>query len=261
MPELSIIQIELFILVFIRIGAFLFLMPLFSSVSVPVQYRVGLAFYLTVLLFPQIESVATIEAVSNLPQLGAMVLKELVLAVMIGFLFNALFAAVAYAGAIVDLQMGFAMLQIPDPIMEGEMTSATGMFQTIFFTIIFLMFDGHYYLFVAIEKSFDLIPPGNILVKAGDLVSVIVLTLSHIMEIAIRIAAPLLIVMVVTSVTLGVIAKTMPQMNIFFVGMPLKIAVGFLSLIFVLPMLVQIFKSTFLKLYEDIWSLMQRMAV
>lgn len=261
MPDFTLLQIELFILMFIRIGGFLFLMPLFSGSTIPVQYRVGLSFFLTVLLIPQVSIGGEIMAVVNIKQLVWLIVKELALAIIVGYLFHALFAAVAYAGSIVDLQMGFAMLQLPDPVMEGEMTSATGMFQTIFFTMIFLMANGHYYLFVAIEKSFQILPPGEIVVNADDLVTATVMTLSNIMEIAIRLSAPLLIVMVVTSVTLGVIAKTMPQMNIFFVGMPLKIAVGFLSLIFVLPMLVQIFKATFLRLYEDIWHLMKAMAV
>lgn len=261
MPDFSVLQIELFILMFIRIGGFLFLMPLFSGTSIPIQYRVGLSFFLTVLLIPQVTIGGEIMAVANIRQLVWLVVKELTLAIIVGYLFHALFAAVAYAGAIVDLQMGFAMLQLPDPVMEGEMTSATGMFQTIFFTMIFLMANGHYYLFSAIEKSFEILPPGQIVVDAGDLVTVTVMTLSKIVEIAIRLSAPLLIVMVVTSVTLGVIAKTMPQMNIFFVGMPLKIAVGFISLIFVLPMLVQIFRATFLQLFADIWRLMNVMAV
>ncbi|MGM0443363.1 MAG: flagellar biosynthetic protein FliR [Fibrobacterota bacterium] len=260
MPELTLEQIEVFLLSFIRIVTFLYFMPVFDQKFMPVQYRIGLAFFLAVLLFDKIFALTDLPAVTTYWGYAFVVVRELILAVVVGFMFKALFAAVSFAGRIIDMQLGFAMLQLPDPILQGERTSATGMLQILLFSMVFLVANGHYYLFIALGKSFELIPPGEFLLQGATIPRALIMSVTNMMEIALRLALPILSLLLVTSMTLGVVAKTMPQMNIFFVGMPLKIGIGFISLYLVLPVLVTIFQKAYMNIYRDVWALVKTMA-
>jgi flagellar biosynthetic protein FliR len=262
MPEFAIPQIEVFLLGFIRIVTLLYLMPVFSQSFVPVQFRIGLAFFLTVLLYDPMFAAAQIPEYATIWSFAFIVSMELVLGLIVGFMFRALFAAVSFGGRIIDMQLGFAMLQMPDPVLEGQQnSSALGVFQILFYTLVFLVANGHYYLFLALEKSFELIPVGGLRIDGHTMYEIGVTTIVNTTEIALRLALPLLSILLITSMTLGVIAKTMPQMNIFFVGMPLKLGVGFISLIVIFPVLVSLFQKLYMQLYRDIWYLMQQLAV
>jgi flagellar biosynthetic protein FliR len=261
MTDFTLNQIELFMLVFVRLVTMLLVIPIFSQRSLPTQYRAALAFFLAILISPiLLPSFKPLE-VTNVLQFGWLVIKEVMIGLSIGYMTLSLFAGVGFAGNIVDMQMGFSMLSLPNPINPGSMLTASGMMQTLILSIVFLALNGHYFLFLAIEKSFHIVPPGQVVFPAETVATMAVETLIRIYEVAIRIAAPVLIVLLVTSITLGIVAKTMPQMNIFFVGMPLKIGVGFITLIFALPVVVKIFESVLHQLYEDIWILLTQMAL
>ncbi|ERP39328.1 flagellar biosynthetic protein FliR [Chitinivibrio alkaliphilus] len=259
MPELTIMEIQVFLLAFIRITIFLHFMPLFDQSFIPVQVRAGLAFFLVVILFNSIYTVADLPLVSSLWEFAGIVIREMILGMLVGYLFRSLFAAVSFAGRVVDMQLGFAMLQIPDPILEGEQTSATGMLQLLVFALVFLISQGHYYLFLAIEHSFHIIPPGEIVMAGDTLFQIALFTIVALTEMALRLALPLMAILMITSMTLGVVAKTMPQMNVFFVGMPLKILIGFSVLVVLLPILTQIFQQLYMQLYRDIWGLLNQL--
>ena len=122
------------------------------------------------------------------------------------------------------------------------------------------MLNGHYFLLLALQKCFTVMPPGQAVLDSSVIVSMVLKILQNLMEIAIRLSAPIIIVMMVTTFALGIIAKTMPQMNVFVVGMPLKIGVGFVLMIATLPVMLQFFSVTVRQMYKDIWALLLRMA-
>ncbi len=249
----------LFFLIFVRLSAMMFLLPIFGHSAVKSQYRIGLGFFLAILIFPLMGELG-IPKVGSFPMFVWLILKEAMVGIVIGYFTLFLFASVSFAGSILDMQMGFAMLQLSDPVMEKNMSTASGFLFSLIFTIAFLIFNGHYFLLLAMQKAFQLIPPGFVQFPAESLATAAVEAITTLMEIALRLASPVLVVMIVTSVTLGIIAKTMPQMNIFFVGMPLKIGAGFLSIMVALPSLVSLFEAVLHQLYKDIWLLLKTMA-
>jgi len=251
-------QMILFMLIFVRLTGMLFLLPIFGHTVVQAKFRIGLAFFTAIIIYPLLE--LNVPNVTNIPSFAWVMIKEALIGIVIGYFTLYLFAAVSFAGSILDMQMGFAMLQLPDPVSEKNMSTASGVLFSLIFTIVFLMFNGHYFLILALEKSFMLIPPGFAKFPAEGLATAATEALATLMEIALRLASPVLVVMIVTSVTLGIIAKTMPQMNIFFVGMPLKIGAGFFAIIVALPSLVSLFESVTKQLYIDIWTLLKMMA-
>jgi len=253
-------EIELFGLIFARLTAMLMLFPIFSFSALPVQYRVGLSFFLALLLFPILQPAFAPSEMTNLFQFFWLMIREAGIGALVGFFTRFIFSAVGLAGELIDMQMGLAMVQMPDPLNEGEMTSATGYFYLLIFAIAFLMLNGHYFLILAVQRCFELMPPGQAVLKAADVAPMILRFLQNLMESAIRLGAPILIVMVCTTFSLGIIAKTMPQINVFIVGMPLKIAVGFVLMLITLPAMLQFFAAIVRQMYRDIWTLLLRMA-
>ncbi len=260
MPLLTSQQITLFLLMFVRITAVLYLIPIFGHKVIHSRMRIAIAFFLALVLFP-LGAVNAVPEPRNLIGFFWMVIMEVGVGVVIGYFTLFIFGAVSFAGSIIDTDMGFAMLSLSDPVDETTMSTATGVFFTLLFTILFLLFNGHYFLLMALQKSFEYIPVGKAAFPAQPLAQAAADSVTLLMEVAMRLAAPIMVVMFITSVTLGIIAKTMPQMNIFFVGAPLKIAVGFLAIIVALPGLVKLFEWVVQRMYKDIWALLKIMAV
>lgn len=252
-------QIQIFLLVFVRISVMISLLPIFGSQSVPKKIKIGLSFILAIILFPQISIVDIGDIAFSIPGFVVMVIKEIFIGLTIGYATTMLFAAVQFAGRLVDTQMGFAMVQLVDPFSNAA-TTVTGQFQVLLYSIIFLLVNGHYFLLLAVGKSFEFIPLLGASMPSGVVANYLVGMVGNIFVLAIRLAAPVFTVLLLTSVSLGVVARTVPQINIFFVGLPLKIGVGMITLIIVLPSLALIFRSMVEVLIEDVWKLLYLLA-
>ena len=253
-------DIELFGLIFSRLTVMIMLFPIFGYSMLPVHYRLGLSFFLTLLLLPILKPAFIDPQIKNVFDFFYLMFREAGIGAMIGFFTRFLFSAVDLAGELIDMQIGFSMVQMPNPINEDEMATATGYFYILIFAIAFLMLDGHYFLLLAVNKCFALMPPGAAVLDINTIVPMVLKLLQNIMDIAIRISAPIMIVMIITTFALGIIAKTMPQMNVFVVGMPLKIGIGLILMMATLPVMVQFFNGMVKQMYSDIWALLLRMA-
>ncbi len=257
--NLTLEQIITFFLVFTRITAMIALLPIFGSRNIPIHLKAGFSFLLAIILFPFI-SVIKWDAISLvLPTLFIMLIKEIFIGITIGFAGSFLFAGVQFAGRLIDTQMGFALVQLVDPFSDSNST-VSGQLQVLIFSIIFLLINGHYFMILAIQKSFDIIPLCNVQLPSGKLAHLYMAMATDIFIIAIRLAAPVFSVLVLTSVALGVVARTVPQINIFFVGLPLKIGLGLLTLTMVLSPLVFIFRNIVEEFIKNIWKILYLMA-
>jgi len=253
-------DVQLFGLIFARMTALFILFPIFGQSNVPVHYRVGLSFFFSLLLFPMLKPNFVDPQIENIFGLLFLMFKEAGIGAVIGFLTRFIFTAVGVAGELIDMQMGFAMVQMPDPMNEGEMTSATGYFYVVIFAIAFLMLNGHYFLLLAVNKCFATMPPGGVILETTLIVPMVLYFVRSTMEVALALSAPIMIVMIVTTFALGIIAKTMPQMNVFIVGMPLKIGIGLFLMMVSLPAMLNFFGGVVRRMYQDIWTLLLRMA-
>ncbi|HLV31789.1 MAG TPA: flagellar biosynthetic protein FliR [Chitinispirillaceae bacterium] len=255
----SVDQIEVFILIFVRIITIIALLPVFGSESIPVQLKVGFSLLLSIILFNMIFS-----SIPQMPDfswgiMALIVIKEILVGLAIGFAASTLFAAVQFAGRLIDTEMGFGMVQLFDPF-SGQSVTVMGQFQIIVFTLLFLLFNGHYFFILAIQKSFEVIPLTGANIAGGHLVVQIANMVSNIFILAIKFSAPVFITLVLTSISLGVVARTVPQMNIFFVGLPLKIMVGLGATFIALPLLGNLFRKMVDALIQDIWRILHIMA-
>jgi flagellar biosynthetic protein FliR len=244
----------------VRISTVIALIPIFGSQQVPPQIKVAVSLLLSVILFSSVMSLKPqFPQAFSLGLFFMLVIKEAMVGLALGFVTSFIFAAVQFAGQLIDTEIGFGFVEVVDPFTEEPIT-VLGQFQMIIFTILFLLFNGHYFLILAIQKSFELLPLFTAHIPGGKESFHITTMVANIFILGLRFAAPIYVTLMLTEIALGVVARTVPQINIFFVGLPLKILVGLGIMIIALPMLANLFKQTFEILVQDIWRLLYLMA-
>jgi len=151
----------------------------------------------------------------------------------IGYIATLIFIGILVATKIIDFQMGFGIANVIDPVTNIQV-SIVGEFHYILALMFFLVINGHHLLFSALAQSFNVVPLATFEISA-HLIANINQLFAEVFVIALKIGAPTIGALFMASLILGVIARTMPQINVFIVGMPLKIGIGFAMLIVTMP--------------------------
>ena len=173
--------------------------------------------------------------------------------VVLGFAVLLLFMGIQFAGQLAGLQMGFGIVNVIDPQSQDQI-SIIGQFLNILAILLILSLDGHHIILNGLMASFDTVPLGGVVLKASIVQKMIVLT-SELFTIAIKISAPILISLFLVSVAMGVLARTVPQMNVFIVGFPVQLAVGLFVLVASLPLFRILLVKSLHILERDFFSL------
>jgi flagellar biosynthetic protein FliR len=163
-------------------------------------------------------------------------MKEFITGILIGYVSYLIFTAIYLAGQIIDMQMGFGIVNVMDPVSNIQVP-ITSNFYFVLCMVMFLSINGHHLIIKALYDSFSFIPLGKTVFDSA-LLTDMTRTLGNIFILGFKISAPIVASMLIIDMALGVIMKTIPQLNIFVVGMPLKILVGFLILFAVMPIFV-----------------------
>ncbi len=210
----------------------------FGHKDIPIKVKAILSFSLAILILPLVPPSGGFVS-SNLLGIILVLFKEVSFGVLIGFASLLIFVGIQLAGQLIGFQMGFAIVNVIDPGSQIQI-SIIAEFKYLVAMMIYLSINGHYFLISAIAQSFQLIPPGkvNFTNETGVLMTRMVV---DIFNIGLKIGAPAIIALFLTSVSLGIIARTVPQMNVFIVGFPLKIGVGLMILAAALPYFGNIF--------------------
>jgi flagellar biosynthetic protein FliR len=255
--DAALVQLQVYMLEAIRISAIFMTAPLLGSRNTPAMVKVGFAFLLAMLLYPVLDKNVTLPS-ESLPYV-LLIFKQILIGAILGYAANFIFAAIQLAGQIVDLQMGFGIVNVIDP-MSNTQVSIIGQFQFVLGMLIFLSINGHHFLFQALNDSFRFVPltsVGLTEVTASRLGDLFV----NMFIIAFKIAGPATLALVLTNVTLGMIARTIPQMNVFIVGLPLNILVGLAAILISLPVIVNMFSTLLSAMWDDIYYIIQSMRV
>ena len=250
----TVIEFQFFILVLIRISAIVVICPVFGSRNVPPQVRIGLALFLSYLVYTTIGRTGFVIP-KDLISYGMMAFGELLVGLVIGYVTTLIFAGVQLAGGIIGLQMGFGIVNVIDPLSRTQI-SLIAEFQFLLATLIFLVINGHHWILKAFVSSFDLVPVLGLSYR-GAFMGKMIEMFSRIFVVAIKLGAPAIAVLLLISIAMGIIARTVPQMNIFIVGFPLKIGVGLLILALSLPFFASVFQKLFAQMIADISVLMR----
>lgn len=233
-------SIQIFLLVFARMTGLFVIAPIFGRRSIPAFFKVILSFLCALLICGTVRFDG-LPAQKGVLGFAMAVLLEFLAGIIIGFVSFAILSAVYVAGEIIDMQIGFGIVNIIDPVSNVQ-APITSNFYMIIATLFMLIFNGHHMLLKALFESFEKVEPGFVIIKPEIVYSVSNI-MSSMFTTGFKIAVPVTVVMLVTDVVLGVLSKTVPQINVFVVGMPLKILLGFFILLFCIPVLTIIFKG------------------
>ncbi len=216
-----------FLFALMRISVILFLMPFFGGQTLPTPAKAALCLTLTLALWPRLPLVG-----DQLPahpfSLAVMLGAELLIGLILGLVIRFVFAAIQTGGQLIGFQMGFAMVNVVDPD-SGASEAVTAHFLYMVSLLTFLSFNGHLYLLSGLMKSFDLLPPGSILITER-LVSQVFALSGQIFVLAIQIGAPVIAAILLVDLALALVSRASPQMNVLIIGFPIKISIGFLFL-------------------------------
>ncbi len=210
--------------------------PVFGAREVPTQVKIGLSLLLSVVLLPIASPTL---APAGVPQtffaLVAPIAGQAVIGLILGFVVSLLLTAVQMAGAILDLQVGFSLAQTLNPAL-GQMVTPISQFMYLYALLLFLLANGHYILLTALARSFVLLPVTSLGLSSDSFLKFVSdITLATLVS-AIKIAAPAAGILVVIDLSFAFLSRAVPQMNVFFVGLPVKVLVGLSLLVVVLPL-------------------------
>lgn len=233
-------QFEEFLLIFLRVSSMLMLFPIFSSAQIPHQVRLGLGALISFIIFRVIPVPHLTGGVFEL-LVGAS--AQVLLGVIVGFVASLVFTGIQFAGELIDLQVGFAIANVLNPQTQQNIT-IIGEFQLAIATLIFLTTNSHYLFIEGVAGSFNLVPLPYINLDpsvAGNLA----LFFAQSFLIVFKISAPVVVALFLTNVALALMARVAPQMNVFVIGLPIQVAVGFTMMIIALPLLATVGPEVF----------------
>lgn len=259
MDNISVILVDKFIillLVFVRMSSLFVITPVFGRTELPSYLKIGLAFFCSYIIVPLLGDVQV--QYTNLLGFAAIVVKEFLVGIIIGYVSFLVFSALYFAGMLIDNQTGFGMVNVLDPTMNTQVP-LTGNFIYIFATVLLLAMDGHHILLSALFKSYSILPINGFEFTEA-MVNNITTIFSEVFLIGFKISIPVVAAILLSEVALGILNRTVPQMNVFMVGMPLKIALGLLTLYLMLPVFIQIMTVIFDRMYGYIYLIIRSMA-
>lgn len=233
-------KISILLLIFVRVSAFFVSVPLFSYRTIPPQMRIALAFVLAWMMYYTF----SIEAIPFDGNYILLVLKEAVIGLMLGLTAYIIMSAVQIAGGFIDFQMGFALANIVDP-QTGAQSPLMGQFFNFLALLTLLAINGHHLLLDGIFYSYQFMPMEQFFPNFGseDTVEWVMKMFAAVFVVAFQMSAPIVATLFLVTIALGITGKTVPQMNIFVIGFPIKIAVGFLVLIITMAVMVEVMQN------------------
>jgi flagellar biosynthesis protein FliR len=247
MTNILVTDFVVVLLIFLRIISAFVAAPIFGHKAFPVIAKIGLAFVISYIIFLlQDNSAANVEF--SLWWLTVNSFKEILTGLIIGFSLNLVFYGFSFAGGLIGFDIGLHMAHVFNPLDETE-TNILG--EIIYFAamLIFFLLNGHHYLIRALEYSFTVIPLGKFSINKS-VYDLLIKYSASVFIIAVKIAAPVLISIFLVHIAEGIIARVIPQMQIFFVTQPLKIGIGLVLLAAITPLLIFVIKDL-LKAFED----------
>ena len=243
-------QIAAFLLVLTRTSGIFFVSPFFGSQNIPEQIRAATAFAMAILTFPILLDEMTIEAPATVLMFTALIIQELFIGWLIGFVGYVVLAAITMSGKIMDMQVGFTIAQVMDPT-SREQSPLIGSFLYNLTIIYFLAVNGHHMIVAALIESFRAVP-FNAITWHGSMADFIINLTNGIFLTGMKIAMPVTFSILITNVGMGILARTMPQMNIFVIGVPMHLIIGTAMLALLMPFYVLFLDVMFDDMYANI---------
>jgi flagellar biosynthetic protein FliR len=238
-----------FMLVFARVGAMVMLMPGFGESNIPVRIKLGIALLLTLIILPLHRAAYQVD-LNSTTSLGVLLVHEIVIGVVLGATARVTLSALAVAGSVIAQQLGLGFVTAVDPT-QGQQGIVVGNLLTILGITMLFATDLHHLVIAALTDSYKIFKPGE-LIPSGDVAALATKAFTLAFKIGVQLSAPFLVFGLVFNVGLGVLARLMPQMQVYFVGAPLSIMLGFLILVAVIATMMGTFVDYFVVIMHEL---------
>lgn len=252
-PLLPIDQIQTFLVVTARVAGFMIGIPVFISAQTPGRVKTTLVFVSSLMLFPVMAKSISQVDFSPLP-FFLLVLSEVLLGLLLGLVARLIFTAVEFGATVIGFQMGFASANVYDPQNQRQV-ELISQFQNVFTILMFLAINGHHIFLRTMVLSYDLLPPGQFDVS-GEAMPYLMQLASHMFTLGVQLSAPVLVVLLLSGLILGILARVFPQLNVFMLSFPLNIGIGFVVISLTLNMESTLIRREFDTLAERIFTLL-----
>jgi flagellar biosynthetic protein FliR len=224
---------EAYLLVVARVSGLFLFAPVLGNRMIPALVRVALVLLISWVLFP-IYGLTAPQPDINVPALVSALGGELVVGLVLGIASGLIFTGFQMAGSIVGHQMGFSLPSLFDPTNQADRSAVIDQFYGLVATLLFLIIDGHHMLLLAFDRAFRALPLGSaiqpelVAMPLGQLVS-------EVMAASLQLAMPIIAATLLTDLAFGLLSRAVPQINVFFLELPLKILIGVVGLSLILP--------------------------
>ena len=235
-------EVIIFALVLSRVAGIFSAIPVFGGRTIPLQIKVIIIAMITLVCFPTL-TVTLKDVPTDAFTLALLAMREIMVGITLGFITRIIFSAVEFSGQIIGMQMGFTISSIIDPS-QGTQTQIMSVMQTLLATLLFLSMNIHHLFIRTIVDSFRIVPLGGWHLN-GEIITFLIRSTAEIMILGVRLAAPVMVALLLTSITLGIMARAFPQMNVFMVSMPLNIGIGFIVLGITLTIFFHVLEVSF----------------
>ncbi|MET3697970.1 flagellar biosynthetic protein FliR [Bacillus oleivorans] len=246
--------IPAFLLIFIRVTTFFLVVPLYSYRTIPSTHKVGFSLFLSWIMYYTIDKPADVLT----EHFFLVLIKEVLFGLLLGLIAFIILAAIQVAGGFIDFQMGFAIANVIDP-QTGAQSPLMGQYFYIIALLFLLAVDGHHLLLDAIFYSYEFVPLEQLSLPLGsqELALFVTKAFASMFLIAFQMSLPVVACLFLIDVALGITARTVPQLNVFVVGLPLKIAVSFIFIIITFGGLMVVVSSLFDQMFFTMRGLME----
>ena len=238
-----------FMLAFARVGAMVMLLPGLGETNIPVRIKLSIALLLTLIILPLHRADYHID-LNSMAALLVMMVYEILIGIVLGATARVTLAALQVAGAVIAQQMGLGFVTSVDPT-QGQQGVLIGNFLTLLGVTMLFATDSHYLVIAALNDSYRIFMPGEVM-PSGDVAELATRAFSAAFKIGMQLAAPFLVFGMVFNIGLGVLARLMPQMQVYFVGVPLSILAGFLIFGLVLAAMMGTYLDYFIGVMHEL---------
>ncbi len=256
--DITLEQFQVFLLIFFRMSGLLIFAPIFGNRTVPTQSKIGLSLILTVVMLP-ILPIQMTPISQTIVGLVIDVFRELMIGMILGFASQLVFAGVQLAGQLISVQMGFSLATVMDPQFNNQSPTISQL-QNIFALLVFLLMDGHHWLLEGLAHTFEILPIGAFTYTAPVAEGVFHMA-GKLFVTAFQVGAPVIVALFLATLALGLISRAVPQLNVFSVSFPIKIAIGFAALMLSLHVSASVLQLLFRQMEKDLSLLIQAMAL
>ncbi len=255
--DMGVESIELFALALVRTSTMVFVFPLFAIAGVvPLTARIGFAFFLAIVVFPQLPAAGFV--IQNSPIFFfTLVIEQVLIGLILGFAATFLFHFVVMAGHYMARDIGISMGGSMDPIQDETADDVTILILLIF-SIVFLASGYHHHFVQIMVESFQYIPIGHWNYDFSAVVKVLMVLTAQTFVLSIKMAAPVMVAMIVTAIGMAMTARVMPAMNIWILAVPIKVFFGIFILWESFPLLLHVFNENFDVVLQGLMVLLEQ---